>query len=110
LKDLTKYFLKKGVLFKEIKPICTKSLKSRKKIDIFTATSVTKEYYSIFIIDTKSRFVRKNASQLMELCDKLSVFVEHNFKKKELLIKSEICSKAKKFLEDAKWKVRIDFM
>ncbi len=71
---------------------------------------MTKEFYSIFIVDAKSRFIRKNANDLLELHSKLIDFQEHNFKKKELLISSPLCSKAKKFLEENKWSVRVDFM
>ncbi len=110
MKDLTKYFLNRDILFKEIKEISPKELGSRKKIKIYVATSVTKEFYSIFIVDAKSRFIRKNANDLLELHSKLIDFQEHNFKKKELLISSPLCSKAKKFLEENKWSVRVDFM
>ena len=110
MKDLTKYFLDKQVLFKDIKEITPKELGSRKKIGIYVATSVSKDYYAIFIADAKSRFIRKNANDLIELCDKLAKFQDHNFKKKELLISSPLCSKAKKFLKENKWSVRIDFM
>jgi hypothetical protein len=110
LKELTNYFLKKDILFKEIKEVSPKDLGSRKKIDIFIATSIKKEFYAIFIVDAKSRFIRKNAEDLLMLYEKLIEHVEHNFKKKELLISSPLCSKAKKFLEDNKWSVRVDFM
>jgi len=110
LKNLTKYYLDKDILFKTIEEISPKDLGTRKKIGIFTATSVSKEFYSIFIVDAKSRFLRKNANDLIELNEKLASFVEHNFKKKELIISSALCSKAKKFLQENKWSVRVDFM
>ncbi len=110
MKELTNYFLKKDILFKEIKTVLPKELGSRKKIDIFIATSIKREFYAIFIVDAKSRFIRKNAEDLLIVYEKLIGYVEHNFKKKELLISSPLCSKAKKFLEDNKWSVRVDFM
>ena len=110
MKNLTKYYLDKDILFKEIKEVSVKDLGSRKKIKIYVATSVLKDYYAIFLIDAKSRFIRKNAEDLLVLCEKLAQFEEHNFKKKELLIKSPLCSKAKKFLRENKWSVRVDFM
>ena len=110
MKELTHYYNAKDILFKEIKQIDPKDLKSRKKIKIYIATSIEKEYYAIFVIDSKSRFIRKNAEDLMVLLEKLISFTDHNFKKKELLISSAICSKAKKMLEDNKWRVRVDFM
>ena len=87
-----------------------KDLGSRKKIEIYVATSVFKDYYAIFLINAKSRFIRKNAEDLIILCEKLAQVQEHNFKKKELLISSPLCSKAKKFLKENKWSVRVDFM
>lgn len=109
MKDLTKYYTNKNILFKQIKQITPKELGSRKKIDIFVATSIKSEYYAIFKIEAKSRFIRKNAEDLMELCERLVDFEEHNFKKKELLISSPLCSKAKSFLKDNGWSVRLDF-
>lgn len=110
MKNLTKYFLDKEILFKDIKEISPKEISSRKKIEIYLATSIKYEYYAIFLINSKSRFIKKNASELIELTSKLETYVDHNFKKKELLISSPLCSKAKKFLQENKWKVRIDFM
>ena len=110
MKDLTKYFTDKNVLFKDIKEVTPKELGSRKKIGIYSATSVDKNYYGIFIVDTKSRFIRKNAEDLIALGGKLADFEGHNFKKKELLISSPLCSKAKTFLKENGWSVRVDFM
>ncbi len=98
MKKLTTYYTNKNVLFKEIKQISPKELDSRKKIDIYAGTTVDSNFYAIFIVDSKSRFIRKNANDLMELCEKLAVYLDHNFKKKELLISSPLGSKAKEYL------------
>ena len=84
MKELTTYYTNKNILFKEIKQIFPKQLESRKKIDIYAATSIDSKFYAIFILDSKSRFIRKSANDLMELCEKLATFLDHNFKKKEL--------------------------
>jgi hypothetical protein len=105
LKALTLYFNKKNILFKEIQAVEPKELQSRKKIKIFCATGIDKNYYAIFIIDSKSRFLKKNAQELIELCGKLAQVKGHNFKKKILLISSPLCSKAKEFLKQNEWKV-----
>ena len=110
MKKLTAYYLSKDILFKDIKSINPKEIKNRKKLDIFISTSISKEYYAIFIINAKSRFLKKNSDDLMMLCEQLKVYVDHNFRHKELLISSPLCSKAKKYLQDNKWKIRIDFM
>jgi hypothetical protein len=109
LKNLTGYFNTHNILFKEIQSIEPKALNSRKKIEIYAATGVDKNYYAIFIHDSKSRFIRKNAEELIELCGKLSDLQGHNFKKKILLISSPLCSKAKEFLKQNEWKVHQDY-
>ena len=90
MKELTTYFTNKNILFKEIKSIYPKELDSRKKIGIYAATTVDSKFYAIFVVDSKSRFIRKNADDLMELCEKLASYLDHNFKKKELLISSPL--------------------
>lgn len=110
MKELTLYFNEKNILFKTIKEVEPKVLNSRKKIRIFSATGIDKNYYAIFILNSKSRFLRKNAQELMELCQALADFEGHNFKKKILLIGSPLCSKAKEFLKENDWSVKNDFM
>ena len=110
MKKLTTYYTNKNILIKEIKQRIPTELDSRKKIDIYVATSIDSKFYAIFILDSKSRFIRKNADELMELCEKLSSYLDHNFKKKELLISSPLCSKAKEYLKQNDWSVRVDFM
>ena len=110
MKEITKYFLDQDILFKDFEKVEANELGSRKKIEIFSATASNRDYYAIFVIDGKSRFIRKNAEDLMLLLQKLIDYKGHNFKRKVLLISSPLCSKAKKFLEDQKWSVRVDFM
>jgi hypothetical protein len=110
MKEITEYFSKKKILFKEFKEILPKELNSRKKIGIFTGTTTDLKFYAIFVVDSKSRFIRKNADDLIELTNTLSSYVGHNFKVKELLISSPLCSKAKEYLKELGWSIRVDFM
>ncbi|WP_428026337.1 hypothetical protein [Arcobacter sp.] len=111
MKNLTNYFLeKKDIIFKDLNEVLPKELNSRKKIGIFSGTSVNKEYVAVFIYDAKSRFIRKNVDDLEEMFKALVEYKGHNFKKKFLLICSPLCSKAKKLLEENKWSVDIDFI
>lgn len=110
MKKLTTYFLDKNILFKKIEQIDLKELKSRKKLALYCALDIKKSYYAIFIINSKSRFIRKNAEDLMLLLNNLILLKEHNFKKKILLISSPLCSKAKTLLKENSWSVKNDFM
>lgn len=109
MKDLITYYSKKGQIFTKINEILPKELNSRKKIKIYDATTLDMKFYAIFVIDSKSRFIKKNADDLMNLEEQLAKYLGHNFKIKELLIKSEICSKAKAYLKENSWSVRVDF-
>ncbi len=109
MKELTSYYTNKNILFKDIQKVEPKELGSRKKIEIYSATCVDSKYYAIFKIDAKSRFLKKNAEDLMLLEDKLASYLGHNFKKKEVIINSPLCSKAKQYLKDNKWSVRVDY-
>ncbi len=110
MKEFTNYFTNKNILFKELNEVQPKELKSRKKIRIFDGVGIDKNYYAIFIIDAKSRFLRKNANDLMQLLALLIDYKEHNYKKKILLISSPLCSHAKVLLKENGWSVRVDFM
>ncbi|WP_418180117.1 hypothetical protein ACNSOL_07845 [Aliarcobacter lanthieri] len=109
MKTITEFFVKKNILFKDFKEVLPKELNSRKKIQIFVGSTIDLKFYAIFIVDSKSRFIRKNADDLIELSNTLASFVGHNFKVKELLIKSPLCRKAKEYLKDNAWSVRVDF-
>lgn len=109
MKNITGYFNAQNIIFKSIQAIEPKALNSRKKIEIFAATGIDKNYYAIFILNSKSRFIRKNAEELIDLCGKLAQLQGHNFKKKILLIGSPLCSKAKEFLKQNEWSVKNDF-
>jgi len=109
LKELTTYYSNKNIIFKEIKQIEPKELGSRKKIEIYSATSIDNNYFCIFKIDAKSRFLRKNADDLIAMEQNLSSYVDHNFKKKEVIINSPLCSKAKTYLKENSWSIRVDF-
>ena len=97
--------MQKDLIFKKFERVEPKELGSRKKIEIYYALGVDKNYYAIFKLEAKSRFLKKNAEDLITLLGKLIDLKDHNFKKKYLLISSPLCSKAKAFLKDNGFKV-----
>lgn len=107
MKTLTNYFNNKNILFKQIEDIEPKLLGSRKKLQIFSATTLNNHYYAIFVLHAKSRFLRKQATELSALYGALVSHKDHNFKKRILLISSPLCSKAKAQLEQEGWSVEV---
>ena len=109
MKNITSFLNKKGFLFEKFNKIETKSLNSRKKILIYDTCDIKRNLISVYIIDSKGRFLIKNAKELELLNDKLKLYKEHNYKKTLILISSPLCSKAKVYMKNLKWKVYDDF-
>ena len=110
MKKLIEFLNRKDLHFKSLDKVPIKELGSRKKVQIYSGTAINGNYCSIFIIEQKSRFLTKNANELIVLLNKLIDLKGHNYKKKMLLISSPLCAKAKIFLIKNQWKVYNDFM
>lgn len=108
LKDLIHYLNEKELHFKSLEKVEPKELGSRKKIGIYDATHIDSSYYAIFIVESKSRFIRKNANDLIEMLESLKSYKDHNYKYKMLIISSPLCSKAKALLEENGWHIEND--
>jgi hypothetical protein len=110
LKTLVEYFSKKKIVFKFLEEIDKTLLKTRKKIAIFSATDTSKCYHSMYRIQQKSRFLRKNVEELIVLDQSLQNLVNHNFKYKHLIIMGPICSKSTTLLKNMGWQIHNDFV
>lgn len=108
MKNLIHYLNEKDLHFKTLEEVQPKELGSRKKIGIYHSVTLDSDYYAIFIVESKSRFLRKNANDLMEMLQSLKSFKDHNYKHQMLVISSPLCSKAKALLEDNNWRVEND--
>ncbi len=80
-------------------------LGTRKKVEVFSGVTEKKYYISIFFIRQKSRFLKKNASEIVDLEKRLEKLKNHVFKNKLLVISSPLCSKASFFLKEKGWTV-----
>ncbi len=108
MKNIVEFLSKKNHIFKRLHNIDPKLLNSRKKIEIFEGVDIKSNYTAIFKVDQKSRFVTKNAYEIEILLEKLIKLKQHNYKKKILLISSPLCSKARDYLKELKWKIYED--
>ena len=99
--EINQILIKKNIFLKEIKNITPKT---RKKILVYLAVDIKNIYYLLVELNTKSRFLQKQAQELIEFVTPLS---DINFKKnkKILFITAPICSKAKTFLQNQGWRI-----
>jgi len=105
LKKIVDLLCANGILLKSLNEIDPAILNSRKKVKIFSG--VTDKNYFIFIIniEQKSRFVVKNAKEIIDLEKRLEVVENHIYKKKYIVLSSPLCSRAKDFLIKDSWKI-----
>jgi len=105
LKKIVDLLCSNGILLKSLNEIDLTILNSRKKVKIFSG--VTDKNYFIFIINVeqKSRFVVKNAKEIIDLEKRLEVVENHIYKKKYIVLSSPLCSRARDFLIKDRWKI-----
>ncbi len=105
MKEIVEFLQSNGVVFKSFREITPKELGSRKKIKLYVAVDL-KDYYTLVIqIEKKSRILRKEVTELMVLHEKLEQYIDTKIRKKYIIIKAPLCSKAKALLEENGWKV-----
>lgn len=105
MKDIVEYLQQKQIIFKSFKEIAPKELGSRKKLGIFVGVDLKGYYADIMQLEKKSRVLRKEAGELMDLHSRLESYIDSRIKKKYIIIKAPLCSKAKALLKENGWKV-----
>ncbi len=78
---------------------------TRKKVDIYECIDLKDYFVALFVLEQKSRFLKKNASELEVLYERLKYNQDHNYKKKILFYKMPFCSLAQKQMKEAGWKL-----
>jgi len=105
MKSIVEYLQQKNIIFKSFKEVAPKELGNRKKMHIYVGVDLKGYYTDIMVLEKKSRVLRKEASELMVLHEKLEKYIDSTIKKKYIIIKAPLCSKAKALLEENGWKV-----
>jgi len=105
MKEIVHLLQEKKLLFKSLRSIEPKELGTRKKITIYLGVDLKKYYACILHISKKSRILRKEATELMELHKKLEIYNDSKINKKYIYIQAPLCSKAKTLFEENKWTV-----
>ena len=105
MKQIVEYFREKNIIFPSFVLVDNKAVNVKSKIKIYKAIDLKNNYCSIIHITRKSRFLQKDSIKIQEILEVLKRHFNHNFAKQFILIQAPLCSKAKKFLEENKWKV-----
>ena len=105
LKKVVDFLNDEHIVLLTLDEIDLKFLKSRKKVRLFSGLTQKRYYISLFFIKQKGRFLRKNADEIIDLEKRLEEYKNRVYKIKYLFISSPMCSKAKSFLRDNRWKI-----
>ena len=105
MKKIVDYLQQKHIIFKSLKEITPKELGSRKKVKLFLGVDLKGYYALVMELEKKSRVLRKEVTELMLLHEKMEKYIDSSIKKKYIIIKAPLCSKAKLMLEEHGWKV-----
>ncbi len=105
MRELVEYFKKNGVIFRSLNPLDKKRMGIKKRLKLYEGIELDNSYALVAQIERKSRFLRKDATELEDLAKKAQSLLGHAFKRKYLLIKAPLCSKAKEMLEEFGWRI-----
>ncbi len=105
MKNIVDYLQQKNIIFKSFKELAPKELGSRKKISLYLGVDLKDYYVLVMQLEKKSRVLSKEAQELMHLHEKVEKYIDSKIKKKYIIIKAPLCSKAKFLLEENDWKV-----
>ena len=105
MKETVEYLQQKGIIFKSLKEVSPKELGSRKKIAIYLGVDLKGFYADVMVLQKKSRVLRKEVQELMALHEKLEAYAGAAIKKRYIIIRAPLCSKAKVLLEEQGWRV-----
>jgi len=95
----------KNVICKSLETVLPKALGSRKKVELYVGVDLKGFYCLVIKLSKKSRVLRKEADELMQLHEKIETYKDTKILKKYIWIQAPLCSKAKALLEVNTWKV-----
>ncbi len=105
MKVLVETLRHNGRIYKKLEEIQVKELKIRNKVRLYAALDLNRYYNAIIVVSQKSRLLMKDVQKFEEIVVKMSLYRDHQFRGKVLMLDAPICSKAKEAFKKAKWKI-----
>jgi len=105
MKEIVELLARRGVLCRKLKEIEPRELASRKRIGIYLGVEVDDYYCAVFAVKKKSRILRKEAGEFLELQKRLQERLGARIRRNYLLYDAPLCSKAAAMLEEEGWRL-----
>lgn len=96
MKEILNLLIKNKIICKKLEEI---KLNTRKKIKAYLGVNTKNEYCFILVVDKKSRLLKKDIEELLKFVPDINF----RYKKKILITKAPICSKATEMIKE--WRV-----
>ena len=103
MKKIVEYMSNRGVIFRKLKEIKPKEIGSRKKVKIYLGSNINKYYCLIILISQKSKFLDKNALEIIDIHKKMEIYNDSKINIKYISIDAPLCSKAEKRVKEEGW-------
>ena len=105
MKILVDTLRENGRLYKKFEEIQPKDLNIRNKVKLYCALDLNRSYNAVIVVSQKSRLLMKDLIKFEEIVLKMSLYRDHKFNGKVLMLDAPICSKARAAFGKAKWKI-----
>ncbi len=105
MKELVEYLAARKIICKTLREIVPKELGTRKKVGIFVGVDLKGYYCLVMHLSKKSRVLRKEAGELLDLHKRIEEYRDTKIKKCYIRIDAPLCSKAKTMFEENGWVV-----
>jgi len=105
MKEIVEAMNAKNIICKSLEEVMPKALGSRKKVALYVGVDLKGYYCLVMKLRKKSRVLRKEATELMLLHEKMESYKDTKITKKYIWIEAPLCSKAKALLQEHGWKV-----
>ena len=96
MKEVLDILIKNKIICKKLQEI---KLNTKKKLKAYLGINTKNEYCFILLVDRKSRILKKDIEEFLKFLPEINF----RYKKKILITKSPICSKALEIIKD--WRV-----
>lgn len=106
--EIYKIFQARNIALRDLKEIDLNKFTTKRTLECIIGIDIKGFYNIVFIRSAKSRFLKKEFENILEIRSKIQADLGISFKKQTIFYSSEICSKTKKLMEEAGFKY--DFM
>jgi len=105
VKEIVEVLARKGVVCRRLERVEPRELASRKRVEIYHGVMANDYYCMALVLRKKSRILKKDAEEFMELHRRLEERMDANIKRRYLLFDAPLCSQAADRLREKGWRL-----